>query len=248
MNTAQSRLTCSAHGHHQPGSGLGVLIIERFRRCCCCLFWDHPWKDNTHFKLGVCVCVCVSNLLLDEAVQWAASLCLSKPPPLPPLVYFRSWLVLVFSSFFFSLKKKSRCNLSDPLFVSLSVVLEGDRDVCVCVSERERVNVCVLSKTKVEHWKKNECKRFEALIFELSVWTSKYVWAGVYVCSWDHGGWGWEERKVWQCEGKPSTLLSCVLKLALRDEGSVSWKQKETKVTEEGKKEVRKKQKKERTE
>lgn len=41
--------------------------------------------------------------------------------------------------------------------------------VCVCVSERERVNVCVLSKTKVEHWKKNECKRFEALIFELSV-------------------------------------------------------------------------------
>lgn len=71
------------------------------------------------------------------------------------------------------------------------------------------------------------------------------MWAGVYVCS---GGWGWEERKVWQCEGKPSTLLSCVLKLALRDEGSVSWKQKETKVTEEGKKEVRKKQKKERTE
>lgn len=57
MNTAQSRLTCSAHGHHQPGSGLGVLIIERFRRCCCCLFWDHPWKDNAHFKLGVCVCV-----------------------------------------------------------------------------------------------------------------------------------------------------------------------------------------------
>lgn len=71
--------------------------------------------------------------------------------------------------FFFSLKKKSRCNLSDPLFVSLSVVLEGDRDVRVCVSERERVNVCVLSKTKVEHWKKNKCKRFEALIFELSV-------------------------------------------------------------------------------
>lgn len=75
----------------------------------------------------------------------------------------------VFLFFFFFFKKKSRCNLSDPLFVSLSVVLEGDRDVCVCVSERERVNVCVLSKTKVEHWKKNECKRFEALIFELSV-------------------------------------------------------------------------------
>lgn len=73
----------------------------------------------------------------------------------------------MFSSFFFFFKKKSRCNLSDPLFVSLSVVLEGDRDVCV--SEQERVNVCVLSKTKVEHWKKNECKRFEALIFELSV-------------------------------------------------------------------------------
>lgn len=66
------------------------------------------------------------------------------------------------------------------------------------------------------------------------------------MCSWDHGGWGWEEREVWQCEGKPSTPLSCVLKLALSDEGTVSWKQKETKkVTEEGKKEGSKEETKE---
>lgn len=70
--------------------------------------------------------VCVSNLLLDEAVQRAASLCLSKPLP-PPLVYFRSWLVSLFFFFFW------RCyNLSDPLFVSLSPVMEGDW-CCVCV-------------------------------------------------------------------------------------------------------------------
>lgn len=201
-----------------------------------------------HTSNSVCVCVCVFLISswMKPFSERLHSACQNHRRCHHSSISGLGWF-WCFPLFFF-FKKKSRCNLSDPLFVSLSVVLEGDRDVCVCVSERERVNVCVLSKTKVEHWKKNECKRFEALIFELSVWTSKYVWAGVYVCSWDHGGWGWEEREVWQCEGKPSTLLSCVLKLALRDEGSVSWKQKETKVTEEGKKEVRKKQKKERTE
>lgn len=73
------------------------------------------------------------------------------------------------------------------------------------------------------------------------------MWAGVYVCSWDHGGWGWEGREVWQCEGKPSTPLLWVLKLALRDEGTVSWKQKETRQRKERRKEGRNKRK-ERTE
>lgn len=132
MNTAQSRLTCSAHGHHQPGSGLGVLIIERFRRCCCCLFWDHPWKDNAHFKLGVCVCVFLISSWMKPFSERLHSACQNHRRCHHSSISGLGWF-WCFPLFFFSLKKKSRCNLSDPLFVSLSVVLEGDRDVCVCV-------------------------------------------------------------------------------------------------------------------
>lgn len=74
-NPHEWRLTRSAHGHRQSGSGLSVLIIGRFRRCCC-LFRDHPWKDNAHFNL--CVCVSLISSWMKPFSEWLHSACQNR--------------------------------------------------------------------------------------------------------------------------------------------------------------------------
>lgn len=141
MNTAQSRLTCSAHGHHQPGSGLGVLIIERFRRCCCCLFWDHPWKDNAHFKLGVCVCVFLISSWMKPFSERLHSACQNHRRCHHSSISGLGWF-WCFPLFFF-FKKKKAVVTSQIRCLSPCQWCWKATEMCVCVCERARACKCV---------------------------------------------------------------------------------------------------------
>lgn len=153
--------------------------------------------------------VCVSNLLLDEAAQRAASLCLSKPLP-PPLVYFRSWLVSLFFFFFW------RCyNLSDPLFVSLSPATEGDRRC---------VRVCALVWEIVNLQKENE--------YFVCLWFKDTLEACARILSKKKG----EGRGPRGQEGTHHHLLKGNLKLAAAEE-AISQMSAETNRDERGKRE-----------